>query len=161
MIRTRRLQKEVAQVRKLWAVLHYDWAIANVDELCKECPCNSQLLVMWACLAQLQDDPGSSLNEVKRSLQQAIEFDSKSVDALLEMGNLLDSVDDSPSVAAKMFADAADLARRQLVDALVGSAKSLLQINPHSEAIDFLIEALQFRSRPSCCSMDDRTGKFP
>jgi tetratricopeptide (TPR) repeat protein len=136
-------KKEIAQVRKLWHQLHYDEAIAKIEELRAEYPGNPQLLVMWASLLQLQEVPDRPLDDAKEALRQAIDFDESSPAAAIELGHFIDAVEDDPKAAATAYSQAALQAKKLLIDALIGQSKSLLQLDRRLAAVRCLLEALQ------------------
>lgn len=131
----------LADVRALQSDEKYDRALKRVEEMQKTWPGNAHLLVLWARLVQLQEEPTHSLNEVKRSLQQAIELDKDSPEAAFELGYFLDSVEDDPNSAAKAFAQGIASARHHLIEGLLGQAKSLIQLDRREDAIRCLVEA--------------------
>ena len=56
---------------------------------------------------------------------------------------------DDPSAAAKSFSEGAAAARELLIEALIGQAKALQQINNREDAIRCLIEALSLMQHQS------------
>ncbi len=115
----------------------------QADRLCEAFPGNSQLYLIWADLVQLQEHPQHSLDEARAALETAIKLDDGSPAALLELGHYLDAVEDDPKAAAATFAQAAAIAKKAFVEALVGQAKSLLQLHRGEDAVHYLLEALQ------------------
>jgi hypothetical protein len=90
-------------------------------------------------------------------LQTAAALDESSPAAPIELGHFLDAVEDDPQAASKAFSDGIRTARRLLIDALLGQARALLQLNKREEAIACLIESLYLTNLSSSA---DR-GKSP
>lgn len=139
----RSFKKKVSRIQKLWDEKKYDQALSQTEELRAEWPGNAKLLVLWASLVQLQEEPEHSLDDAKAALQIALELDEDSPAAAIELGHFLDAVEDEPRAAAKVFAVAAQSARQLLTEALLGQAKALLQVGKRSEAIALLAEAVR------------------
>jgi tetratricopeptide (TPR) repeat protein len=144
--------KALSDVMALWEDEKYDRALKRVEELRESWPGNPQLRVMWAKLVQLTDKPTHSLIDAKRVLQQAIELDKQSPAAAIELGHLLDNVEDDPQAASKSFAQGIVTARHLLIEGLLGQAKSLMQLDKRDEAVRCLVEAHQLADA-------DRTSK--
>lgn len=135
--------QQVAKVRKLWNGGKYDQALSAVEEMMTAWPGNAALHVAWACLVQLQEETSHELSAVKRALETARELDDKSSAASIELGNFLDAVEDDAEGAEEAFGGAASIARKQLIEALSGRARALLQLDRSEEATRCLIEVLQ------------------
>src|SRR5438552_12539855 len=119
-------KRTLSAVMRHWDERDYDQALAKVAGLLKEWPGNGHLHILWASLVQLQEDPKHSLDEARQALQQAIELDKSSSAGAIELGHFLDSVDDEPQAASRAYAEGATIARQQLIEALLGQAKTLL-----------------------------------
>ncbi len=145
----RSFKQKLSHVHKLWEDEQYDEAVAKTEELRTACPGNANLLVIWASLVQLQEEPTHSLEEVRHALEQAVEFDEQSPAAAIELGRFLDSVEDNPQAASKIYADAVTSARRLLMDGLLAQARAFLQLDKQTEAISCLIEALHLTQMDS------------
>lgn len=145
----RTFKQKLSQIHKLWEEGLYDEAVAKTEELKAAFPGNANLLVLWASLVQLQEEPKHTLDDVKRALEQAVEIDDQSPAAGIELGRFLDSVEDNPHAAAKVYVDAVASARRLLMDGLLAQARALLQLGKQSEAISCLIEALRLAQMDS------------
>ena len=128
-------------VMKPWENGDYDRALERLEKLREAWPGNARLLVWWAHLVQLQDEPTHDLNAAKRALQQAVELDTHAPVAAIELGHFLDNVKDDPQAATKAFAQAITAARLALIDGLLGQAKTLLQLDRREDAIRCLVEA--------------------
>ena len=137
---SRAFKQDLSKVSQLWASANYDSALDKVEELKRAWPGNSHLHILWASLVQLQDVPKHSLAEARDTLLQAVEFDRSSPASAIELGHFFDGVEDNPRAAAKVYSDAVSLARRQLVDGLIGQAKALLQIEQVEEAYLCVLE---------------------
>jgi tetratricopeptide (TPR) repeat protein len=142
MTKTRTFKQKLAQVNNLWANKQYDKALAQVEALLQAWPGNAPLYILWASLVQLQEHPAHTLEEVKETLEKAVDFDKTSPAGHIELGHYLDAVGDNPQAASRAFSEGIRLARQFLVDGLLGQAKALLQLNKRREAIRCLIEAL-------------------
>ena len=139
----RAFRQKLSAISRLWEKEDYDTALAEVDQLRKSWPGNAHLMVIWASLVQLQEQPKHGLDEAKQALQQAVELDDSSPAAAIELGNFLDAVEDNPQAAAKMYAEGVVVARQLLLAALIGQAKVLLQLNKRKEAVRCIREALR------------------
>ena len=104
-------------------------------------PGNSYLHILWASLVQLQESPAHSLEEAKQALQQAIDLDRSSPAGPIELGHFLDAVEDDPLAASKAFAEGAALARKLLIEGLIGEAKALLQLDNKQAAMQACLPA--------------------
>ncbi len=153
----RSLKQKVSKVQELMAEKQYDAAFSQVEELMARWPGNSQLHVLWATIVQLHDAPAHTLDDAKLALQTAAALDESSPAAPIELGHFLDAVEDNPQAASKAFSDGIRTARRLLIDALLGQARALLQLNKRQEAIGCLIESLYLTN---LSSLADR-GKSP
>ncbi len=138
----RSFKQKLAEVLRLWKRKQYDRALAAVDELRSEWPGNARLHVLWASLVQLQENPTHSLANVKHALREAVDLDKESPAAAIELGHFLDAVEDDPHAASKVFAEATALARRLLIEGLLGQAKALIQLEKREEALRCLVEAI-------------------
>jgi tetratricopeptide (TPR) repeat protein len=139
----RSFKQKLSSVMRHWESGEYDHALAEVESLREAWPGNSHLHVLWASLVQLQDEPENTLQEAKQALQLAVELDRTSPAASIELGHFLDVVEDKAGPAAKAFAEGVALARRSLIDGLIGRAKALHQLDKHEEVFACLLELLQ------------------
>ncbi len=153
----RSMKQKISKVQGLMAERRYDIALSQVEELMAQWPGNSQLHILWATIVQLHDAPAHTLDDAKQSLQMAAALDESSPAAPIELGHFLDAVEDNPQAASKAFSDGIRTARRLLIDALLGQARALLQLNKREEAIACLIESLQLTSLSSSANR----GKSP
>ncbi len=142
MINLRAFKQKLSTVSRLWEAKEYDRALAEVEALLKAWPGNAHLLVVWASLVQLQEEPRHQLGEAKQALLQAIELDKESPAAAIELGYFLDNVEDDPRAAAKVYAAAVAAARRLLIDGLIGQARAFRQLEKREEFLRCLLEAL-------------------
>lgn len=139
---TRSFKQKLAKVFRHWKDEQHDLALSEVEELLKSWPGSAQLYILWATLVQLQEKPSHSLDEAKQALQQAVEIDTNSPAAAIELGNYLDFVEDNPRAASKAFTEGIRSARRLLMDGLLGQARALLQLDKKAEALKCLMEWL-------------------
>jgi predicted Zn-dependent protease len=146
------LTKGLADVKSLWADAKYDRALERVEELRRTWPGNAHLHVLAAQLVQLAEEPTQTLDDAKRTLQQAVELDKGSPVAAIELGHFLDNVEDDPTAAAKTFALGVAAAKHALIDGLLGQAKSLLQLDKREDALRCLVEAFRLAD-------EDRSAK--
>lgn len=158
MTNVRTFKKDLTTIRRLWADTQFSEALAKVEGLRGEYPGNPQLLVIWASLVQLVEESEHSLDDAREALRQAVEFDESSPAASIELGHFLDSVEDDPTAASKAYSQAASAAKKLLIDALAGQAKSYLQLNRRADAVRCLLEALQV-SNLDCPSMNGKSTK--
>lgn len=142
MSRAASFKHRLAKIHDRCAKAEYDAALEDLDALRRDWPGNAQVELLWATVVQLQHSPAHSLEEVKSALQRAVELEPNSPAPPLEFGHYLDNVEDNPKAAAKAFGEAADSARRMLIDALLGRAAALLQLGRKAEAVQCLAESL-------------------
>jgi tetratricopeptide (TPR) repeat protein len=139
---TRSFKQKLAKVFRRWRDEQYDLALSDVEELLKSWPGSAQLYILWASLVQLQESPSHRLEEAKQALQQAVEIDTNSPAAAIELGHYLDTVEDNPRAATKFFSEGIRSARRLLMDGLLGQARALLQLGKRADALKCLMEWL-------------------
>src|SRR5262249_25621094 len=152
-------KRGVAKVRRDWKEGRYEVALAEVDRLLKEWPDNPQLLVMWADLIQLQEQAnGSSLEGAKAAYRRAAELDGEGSPALVELGHFLYALEDDAKSASKAYEKAIVAYRRLLIEALLGKAKALHEMERVTEARACLDEAYMLRLRDP--ERTDRSGTF-
>jgi tetratricopeptide (TPR) repeat protein len=138
----RGFKQKLAVVSRLWDDRDYDAALIQAESLLKAWPGNVHLHVLWASLVQLQEDPRHDLAEARQALQQAVELDKGSPAAAIELGHFLDSVDDDPQAATKLYAEGVATARQLLIEGLIGQAKAYRQLDKHDEFRRCLLEVL-------------------
>jgi hypothetical protein len=138
----RAFKQKLSTVNRLWERKDYVAALAEVEGLIEGWPGNGHLSVLWACLVQLQDDPKHDLDDVKRALQRAIDLEPSSPAAAIELGHFLDAVEDDPGAASRAYAGGVVIARRLLIEGLIGQAKALLQLDKREESFRCLLEAM-------------------
>lgn len=143
MISLKSFKQQLAAVSGHWNNEEYGAALAEVEALREVWPGNAHLLVLWAGLVQLGDDPRLTLDQAKRALRRAGELDPSSPAAAIELGHFLDAVDDDPRAAARVFAAGVATARRLLAEGLIGRAKALLQLGKREEAFGCAMETVQ------------------
>jgi tetratricopeptide (TPR) repeat protein len=139
----------LAKVQGLIAEKEYDVALGQLEDMLVRWPGNPRLHILWATLVQLQESPTHTLDEAKHALQSAALLDENSPAAGIELGHFLDAVEDNPQAAAKVFSEAVRTGRRLLIDALLGQARILLELNRREEAIACLMESLYLTSANS------------
>lgn len=142
MNRLRAFKEKLAAVARLSAKKDYDAALAEIDDLRNNWPGSARLHILWANLVQLQERPRRSLDEAKKALEQAIELDKSSPAGAIELGHFLDSVEDNPQAASKAYAEAVTVARKLLIEGLIGQAQTFLQIGKREDALRCLLELL-------------------
>ncbi len=138
----RSFKQKLALVFRLWEANDYDTALDTVEGLLASWPGNAHLHTLWASIVQLQETPAHSLEEVKSSLQQAIELDKSSPAAAIELGHFLDAVENNPQAALKVYADGIAQARQLLIEGLIGQTKAFLQLARRDDARKCLLEVL-------------------
>ena len=137
------LTKGLSDVKSLWQDGQHDRALKRVEELRTNWPGNAHLHVLSAQLVQLAEEPTQTLEDAKRTLQQAVELDKSSPAAAVELGHFLDSVEDDPQAAMKAYAQGIAAARHALIDGILGQAKSLVQLDKREDALRCLVEAFR------------------
>jgi len=141
-------KRGVAEVRHDLEHGKYERALARVAKLLQDWPDNPQLLVMWADLIQLQEsDEGPSLDDARAALQRASELEGPSPAALIELGAYYYAVDDDPAAANKTFDKAIRLCKRLLIDAILGRAKALGDLERSQEAFACLAQAYALQNQ--------------
>jgi len=133
----------LAAVSRFWEYNDFPAALTKIEEMRGTWPGNSHLWILWASAVQLQEDTAHSLDDAKRALQVACEFDKTSPAGPIELGYFLDTVEDDPAAGAESFAAGAALARQLLCEALIGQAKTLLQLGKREDSLACLLEFLQ------------------
>ncbi|MBI3464776.1 MAG: tetratricopeptide repeat protein [Planctomycetes bacterium] len=139
----RAFRQKLSAISRLWEQEDYDSALAKVEELLKTWPGNSHLHVLWASLVQLQQKSTHELDEAKQALHRAIELDSDSPEAAIELGHFLDAVEDNPDAAVNAYSEGIAAAHHLLIDGLIGQAKAFLQLNRREDALHCLSEVIQ------------------
>jgi tetratricopeptide (TPR) repeat protein len=138
----RSLKQRLSTVSRLWDEAEYDEALVEVEKLLADWPGNAHLHVLWASLVQLQDEPEHELDEAKQALQTAVELDKSSPEAAIELGHFLDNVEDNAQAAIKSYAEGVAIARRLLIEGLIGQAKAYRQLNKKEDFQRCLMEIL-------------------
>jgi predicted Zn-dependent protease len=123
------------KIHQLYDDCKFDEAFLEVSRQLDKFPGNVQLKVLWAGLAQLQENPSHSLDEIKRVIQEAMELDDESPIATMEMGHYLNAVEDNVEAAEKMFCKAVHQAKQILIYALLGQAACLLELGKSADII--------------------------
>ncbi|HJT32476.1 MAG TPA: hypothetical protein VJ783_10570 [Pirellulales bacterium] len=149
MSHTRAFKKALARISRLSAANDYDAALKEVESLLETWPGNPQAHVLRASFIQLQGDPGCTLDDAKKTLQEAVELDKTSPAAAIELAHFLDAVEDNPKAAVTVYAEAIVRSRDLLIEALIGQAKALLQLDKKAEALKCLVELLQLMGTAS------------
>jgi hypothetical protein len=140
------LKQRLARVSRLSNQQDYDQALSEVESLLKDVPGNAHLYILWARLVQLQEAPTHELDEVKEALQSAVSLDPDSPAASIELACFQDNVEDDPEAAAKSFAMGIASARRILIEALIGYAKTLHQLEKNAELARCIVEIIGLAS---------------
>jgi tetratricopeptide (TPR) repeat protein len=153
-------KKSLASVLTLWSEGDYESALREVEVLLKTWPGNAQLHVMRAGLIQLQDGPTAALHDAKQSLEEAVALDEASPAAAIELGHFFDAVEDDPKAASKVYSKAIVQLRRLLVEALIGQAKALLQLDKKDEALKCLSELIRL-SEDASVSKRNKAASAP
>ena len=135
-------KRKIASVFRCWENKEYAAALKIVDEMLEEWPGNARLHVLEARLIQLQEETDYTLVDAKESLLQAISLEEDYPIGYLELGHFLDAVEDDPDRAAKEFSDGVRIARKLLIDGLLGQARALIQLDRREPALNCLMEAL-------------------
>lgn len=138
----RQFKQKLSMISRLWARQDFDAALAEVERSLKLWPGNAHLHVLWASLVQLQENPSHGLDEAKQALRQAVELDTASPEAAIELGHFLDNVEDDPQAASKAFDEGVATARRLLIEGLLGQAKALQQLNKNRQCLQCLLQIL-------------------
>jgi tetratricopeptide (TPR) repeat protein len=145
---TTTFKRGVAKARRDWQEGRYDVALEEVARLLKEWPDNPQLLVMWSDLIQLQEKTnGPSLEDAKGAYQRAADLEGAFPAALVELGHYVYAVEDDAKAANKIYDKAIVAGRRLLIEALLGRAKALHEMERLAEARACLDEAYMLRLR--------------
>ncbi|HQU41923.1 MAG TPA: hypothetical protein PK867_03890 [Pirellulales bacterium] len=141
--RVQSFTKALANVSRLWAENDFEAALKEAEDLLEAWKGNAHLHILRASLIQLQEHPTSTLDDAKQALQDAIDLDTSSPAAAIELGHFLDAVEDDPRAASKVYTKALGQARRLLIEGLIGQAKALLQLEKRDEALRCVTELLQ------------------
>lgn len=127
-------------IRRLWADEEFDRALLKVEELREEWPGNAHLHFLWASLVQLQEESPHSLADVERALKTAAELEPESPAAAIELAQFLDTVEDDPQAASKVYAKGIRQARHSLMEGLLRQAKVFVQLQRFADASRYLME---------------------
>jgi hypothetical protein len=139
---TSSLTRGLAHVRREWRAGRFAEALHEVSRLLDAWPDNPHLLVLWSDLVQLQDEePIPSFGEVRLTLERAAALDEESPETWFELASFVDNVQDDPTTAAKYYEKAIDVSKRFLVEALLGQAKALTQLDRKDEALAYVAQA--------------------
>ncbi len=155
----RAFKRDLSSVSRLWGEKRYDEALSEVESLLKAWPGNAHLHILWASLVQLQDKPKNSLDEAKQALQRAIDLDETSPVGSIELGFFLDAMADDPKAASRAFAEGISVARRLLMEGLIGQAKALQQLGRPKElarCLSELTHLLDFEPGSRESKLDER-----
>jgi predicted Zn-dependent protease len=143
----RSFKRKLATVSRHWDAKEYDVALQLIEELLKSWPGNARLHLLWASLVQLQEDPSHSLQEARKTLELAVVLDPMAPAGAIELGHYLDAVEDDPAAAMRAFSEGIAVARRLLIDGLLGQARALLHRDQRKQALECLAEALFLADR--------------
>jgi hypothetical protein len=162
MKRTASYKRKVTAVQALMADRKYSQALAEVDELLQEWEDQPALLVIRSQLIQLQEDDGPPLDAAADALKRATMLYEKDSSAWLELAHFQFAVEDNARAAEKSFAKAVNASCETLIEALIGRAAALDELNRKSEAFDCLSAAknLQNAIAPSKGSHPTETRLF-
>ncbi len=160
-MKTSTFRRKLSAVRAAERKSDYAKALAGLDALIEEVPGNPSLLVRRAMLIQLLEDGGLPLNEAKQALQVALQLDEKHPGALIELAQFQFAVEDDAAAATKTFQSAVGACSRLLVEALLGQAKALVEMNRREEAFDCLarvrwLQAASMDGHAASLNADDR-----
>lgn len=158
-------KRKLAEVKRWIKDEKYASALAGIEEMLLHWPGSSPLLILRAELIQLQDEGGPPLQEARRSLEQAVEYDGDSIDACTELAHFQFAVEDNAAAADKSFAEAIEAGTTQLITALVGRAAALTDLGRSEEAFDCLARAQWLRCsktkfRTELSRHDDLLNRF-
>jgi len=145
-------------VTRLWDDEDYAAALAEVESMLTSWPGNAHLHVLRAGLVQLEEEPTHVLDDAKRALHLAVEFGPGSPAAAIELGHFLDHVEDDPRAAAEAYAAGVAVARRLLLDGLIGQAKAFRQLDKSAEFRRCLMEILhltRFETGPKRTELEE------
>jgi tetratricopeptide (TPR) repeat protein len=146
----RGFKQKITAIARLQESKAFDQALAEVDAAIESWPGNAHLHVLRSRLVQLQEEPAIELDEAKTSLQKAVELEKNSPEAAIELGYFLDNVEDDAAAASKAFSDGVAIARKLLIDGLIGQAKAFRQLGKKRQFLRALLEVLhlaQFSTR--------------
>lgn len=135
-------QDIMRQVGAHCAEMRYQDALALVDELLRECPLSAELWTRRANLLLLTPDDGPlQLDDVEHALETACALSPSLAEAQLEMGHYLHAAQNAPGQAHGYFERAAELAEKQLRDALIYQIKCLAEQGQRDRASEVLASA--------------------
>lgn len=136
-------KRTLSSVTGLLKKRKYDLALAKVTGLLEAWPGNSSLYRLWARLVELQENPDNSLDEVEAALRRAVELDEDSPAGPIELGHFLDAVKDEPQDALDAHTQGVSVARRLLIEGLIGQVNALRQLGRPKEFHDCLLKLLR------------------
>ncbi len=141
------IQQEIGKVRKLWEEFKYDKALEAVEQLQQAWPHNPCLLVMGACLSQLQDDDKDVMKEIKMDLELAVALDEDSPEATIELGYFIFVHEDDAKAAIKHFERAIHNSVNLLIQALIGHAEAAAELDKKNKALSSIMTACDLIGR--------------
>jgi tetratricopeptide (TPR) repeat protein len=134
-----KLAQIYAHIKQLWEQKDFDgmsgylWELENSGF---ELP--PALLVDKAKIIQLSDDLHYRLEDAETSLLRAIALEPHNVEAHTELGYFYYAIMAQSDKAIPYFEHAEKDAERALVDAILGKAKALIDLDLFNEAAEFL-----------------------
>jgi tetratricopeptide (TPR) repeat protein len=152
------LTRGLATVRRDWRAGRYAEAFQQATRLLDLWPDNPHLLVLWSSLVQLQDSQAPPLKKAEAALERAAALDEESPEPWFELATFADAVSDDPSTATRHYEKAITLSKRFLVEALLGKAKALSQLDRKQEALACVAEAYGVQHAHNGKMADTQTG---
>lgn len=128
-------KNELAALQRAWTEGDPAQALARANQMLEQWPDNPHLLVLWASLVQMQDEPQPhSLKDVLRALKRATELAPKSPEVWIELGHYYSAVADDARQAKKCFARAITSSMRLLREAVLGQIETTTELDERQQA---------------------------
>jgi tetratricopeptide (TPR) repeat protein len=128
---------KIDKIDDLTSQERFEEALAAVEEFLERFPLSPYLLVKRGCLIQLYNEvehPARTLEVARESLEMACALTPNYVQALIELGYFQYAIEDRSDEALEQFQIAREQAETDLEEALVGEAKSHLDLGQLQQA---------------------------
>ncbi|HUS10907.1 MAG TPA: hypothetical protein VMZ30_10605 [Pyrinomonadaceae bacterium] len=125
-------------IKNLYSAGRYDDALRIIRGAEKECFASPALLVWKARCLLLTDNPTGTMDDVQRSLEQALKVDNEYLAALVDLAYFHLNVMDNPQAALPMFRRALSLFTQIATETIVGLGEAISETDSSESALEFL-----------------------
>jgi tetratricopeptide (TPR) repeat protein len=135
-------RQKLSSVRRSMEGDDYAAALRDVDLLLENWPGAAALHILRSQLIQLQESTDvPPLQEAKLALKQALELEEPKQSAIIEQGHFQFAVEDDAKAALESFRKAVQVYKELLIEALLGQAAALEELQRREDAFDCLSQA--------------------